>query len=116
MQELPEVDPSRIGIAARDGMAVVALYSALLDGNCQQLILKNPPSTQDVTSRTDGKGEAIEMLNCLRVTDVYELPALIFPTQTVFVGEVPSSYKWSENVLKKLGKPGITEVETLKDL
>ncbi len=113
---LKEVDPSKIGIAASDEMTVVAMYSALLDGNCQQLILKNPPATQDVTSRTDGRGEAIEMLNCLRVTDVYELPALITPTKTAIIGDVPSTYKWSENVLTKLNKPGITKVETLKDL
>ena len=113
---LKEVDPSKIGIVASDAMTVVAMYAALLDGNCKQLNLKNPPATQDVASSPDGKGEAIEMLNCLRVTDVYQLPALIFPTKTVIVGEVPSTYKWSEDVLKKLGNQGFTNIEELKDL
>jgi hypothetical protein len=99
---LPQVDVSQIGIMAKDEMTVVALYAALMDGRCQQLILKNPPATQDVASRPDGQGEAIEMLNCLRVTDVYQLPALIAPTHTVYVGEVPSSYEWSDKLLDKL--------------
>jgi cephalosporin-C deacetylase-like acetyl esterase len=99
---LTQVDPSQIGIAAKDGMTVVASYAALMDGNCQQLVLKNPAATQDVTSRTDGKGEALEMLNCLRVTDVNQLPALISPTKTVFLGEVPASYEWSQQVLEEL--------------
>jgi cephalosporin-C deacetylase-like acetyl esterase len=99
---LPQVDPSQIGIAAKDGMTVVALYAALMDGNCQQVVLKNPAATQDVASRPDGKGEALEMLNCLRVTDVNQLPALISPTKTVFLGEVPTSYEWSQQVLEKV--------------
>lgn len=99
---LPQVDPSQIGIAAKDGMTVVALYAALLDGNCEQLVLKNPTATQDVASQKNGKGEALEMLNCLRVTDVNQLPALILPTKTMYLGEVPASYEWSQQVLKKL--------------
>ncbi len=69
----PQFDPDSIGIAARDEMGVVALYSALLDGKCKTLILKNPPASQDVASNPDGRGPAIEMLNCLRITDVCHL-------------------------------------------
>jgi hypothetical protein len=100
---LPQVDTEKIGIAAKDGMTVVALYAALLDGQCGQLILKNPPATQDVTSRNDGKGEATEMLNCLRVTDVNHLPALIFPTKISILGEIPESYNWSQEIINRLG-------------
>lgn len=98
---LPQVDPSQIAIAAKDEMTVVALYSALMDDKIQQVVLKNPAATQDVASRTDGKGEAIEMLNCLRVTDVNQLPALILPTKTVFLDDVPASYEWSRQMLEK---------------
>ena len=99
---LPQVDPSKIGIAAKDGMTVVALYSALLDGKCQQLVLQNPTATQDVSSRTDGKGEALEMLNCLRVTDVNQLPALIYPTKVTFTGNIPDTYQWSQDIIKTI--------------
>ncbi|MCA1759837.1 MAG: hypothetical protein LC658_08710, partial [Bacteroidales bacterium] len=113
---LPQVDPQKISIAAKDEMTVVALYSALLDGQCEQLVLKNPPATQDVASQINGKGEAIEMLNVLRITDVNQLPALIAPTQTAFIGEVPDTYNWSENLLKSLGKKEILKVEGMSEL
>ena len=101
---LDGVDPGKIGIAARDEMTVVAMYAALLDGNCHTLILKDPPASQDIPSRPDGRGAAIEMLNCLRITDVYQLPALLAPANVNFQGEIPDSYQWSYNVLQKLDK------------
>jgi hypothetical protein len=94
----------------------VALYAALLDGNCEQLVLKNPTATQDVASQRNGKGQAVEMLNVLRITDVNQLPALIAPTQTAFIGEVPNAYNWSENLLKNLGKKEIIKVEGMREL
>ena len=100
---LPEVDPTKISIAAQNENTVVALYAALMDGNCDQLILKNPPATQNAASRKDGKGEAIEMLNCLRVTDVYQLPALVYPAKITLLGEVPESYQYAEKIINHLG-------------
>ena len=108
---LPGVDAESIGIAAREDMGVVALYAALLDGKCKTLILKNPPPTQDVASSPDGRGAAIEILNCLRVTDVYQLPALLAPTEITFIGEMPGSYKWSTDLLNKLGIKSITSID-----
>ena len=104
---LDGVDPGKIGIAARDDMTVVAIYAALLDGNCHTLILSNPPESQDSPSQPDGRGAAIEMLNCLRITDLYQLPALLTPTKINFRGEVPEAYQWSEKVLQDLGKENI---------
>lgn len=114
---LPGVDPDQVSIAARGEMAVVALYGALLDGNCDTVIIKDPPATQNVASNKDGRGEAIEMLNCLRITDVNQIPALIYPTSTVFVGAVPESYNWSLNSLRKIGQSDLMRnVETLDQL
>lgn len=101
---LKGVDPEKIGIAAEGGLSSVALYSALLDGKCETLVLKNPPASQDVVSQPDGKGDAIEMLNCLRVTDVYQIPALLAPARIMVEGNIPPTYQWSEEVIKKLGK------------
>ena len=101
---LPFIDSTKIGIAAQDEMGVIALYSALMDGKCETVILKNPPPTQDVAGNPNGKGPAIEMLNCLKVTDVNQLPALIWPTKTMFTGDVPPAYEWAENTLRRLGK------------
>jgi hypothetical protein len=107
------VDPEKIGIAARNEMAVVALYSALLDEKCKTLILKNPPASQDVASSPDGRGPAIEMLNCLRVTDVYQIPALLDNAEIVFIGELPDTYKWSENTLIRLDKKPFIRINNL---
>ena len=110
---LKGVDPESVGIAARDEMAVIALYSALLDGRCKTLILNNPPESQDVASSADGRGPAIEMLNCLRITDIFQLPALIYPAEIIFIGKIPESYKWSKDVLNKTGKKPLKQVDNL---
>ena len=99
---LDGVDPGKIGIAARDEMTAVAMYAALLDGNCHSLILKDPPASQDSPSQPDGRGAAIEMLNCLRITDLYQLPALLWPAKIHFQGEVPEAYQWSEKILSAI--------------
>ena len=104
----PGVDPTKISIAARNEMGVVALYAALMDGKCKSVILKNPPETQDQASDPGGKGPPTEILNCLRVTDVYQIPILLSPTTVTFSGEIPAKYQWSEDILEKLGKPKFT--------
>jgi len=108
---LPGVDPAKISIAARNDMGVVALYGALMDGNCASVVLKNPPETQDQSSSPDGKGAATEMLNCLRITDVYQLPALLTPTTVTFEGAIPPAFIWSADILEKLGKAKITAIQ-----
>jgi cephalosporin-C deacetylase-like acetyl esterase len=109
-RSLKGVDQGKVGIAARDGMSVVALYSALLDGKCNTLFLQNPPESQDLPSSPDGKGNATEMLNCLRITDVCYLPALIPETEITFRGTVPFAYQWSERIRKVLGFSGFTGI------
>jgi len=86
-------------------MCVVALYAALLDGKCSQVFLQNPPQSQDEPSSPDGRGPSTEILNCLKVTDLWQLPALLFPTRVSVTGQLPEKYKWSETVLEKIGKP-----------
>ncbi|WP_163379001.1 dienelactone hydrolase family protein [Cyclobacterium sp. SYSU L10401] len=102
---LPGVDPEKVSIAARDGMGAVALYAAFLDEQCEQVFLQNPPSTHDKESPENGRDVALELLNVLRVTDVYQLPALISPTRVVFEGKIPEAFYWSEEVLEKTGRP-----------
>ena len=98
---LPTVDVNNISIAAEREMSVIALYAALLDGRCAEVIVRNPVATQDRTGPVDGKDVAIEMLNCLQITDVNQLPALILPTSTTFMGEVPSTYNWANGIIAK---------------
>ncbi len=62
----------------------------------------DPPASQDSPSQPDGRGAAIEMLNCLRITDLYQLPALLTPAKINFQGEVPETYQWSEKILSTI--------------
>jgi hypothetical protein len=109
-RSLDGVDPDKIGILATDEMSVIALYAALLDGNCHTLVLKNPTDTQNKGGRTDGLDEAVEMLNCLRITDVNQIPALISPTNVVFLGEPPATYQWAKETLERIGKGDLFRV------
>lgn len=102
LRGLKDIDPNKIGIAARDEMASVAMFAALLDGKCTSIVLKDPPATLDVASRPDGRGEAIELLNVLQITDLNQLPAILAPTNTHIIGTIPSDYQWSADVLSKL--------------
>jgi len=102
-RQLPGVNPDRIAIAARGEMAAVALYAALLDGHLEMVVLEQPPATQNAPSNPDGTGEAIEMLNCLRFTDLPYVAGLLYPADLVFVGERPDSYRWAEKLYDRLG-------------
>lgn len=101
----PQVDANSIAIAARREMAAVALYAALLDGRIRTLFLQSPPATQNAPSRPDGRGQAIEMLNCLRITDLPQVAGLLYPTELVFIGDMPDSYLWAKELYERLGSP-----------
>ena len=103
VRQLPQVDGQRIALAARGEMTVVALYAALLDGNVETLFLADPPTTQNVASQPDGQGPALEMLGCLRVTDLAQVAGLLYPAELVFIGECPSTYDWAQELYRRLG-------------
>ena len=98
---LPEVDPTKISIAGRDGMATIAMYAALMDEKCESMYLSNPPETHNQTSPKNGRDFALELLNVLRITDAYQIPALAYPTKTYLLNEIPPAYAWSDTVLNK---------------
>ena len=117
LRQLPGIDSDDISIIAQGEMGAIAPYAALLDGNIKSLILKNPPATQDVASQSDGRGEAIEMLNCLRITDLPQVAGLMYPNEFVAIGELPNSYKWTEDLYKNLKKPdGFMKIKKLAEL
>jgi cephalosporin-C deacetylase-like acetyl esterase len=102
-RKLKGADPERIALAARGEMAAVALYAALLDGRVTTLFLESPPATQNVGGRPDGRGPAIEMLHCLRITDLPQVAGLLHPTELVVAGDVAQSFDWTERLYRKLG-------------
>jgi cephalosporin-C deacetylase-like acetyl esterase len=103
VREFPEVDARQIVLAGSGEMAAVVLYAALLDGDIRAVILHNLPATQDAPGRRDGLGDVIEMLNCLRITDLPQVAGLLFPAELVFLGPRPSSYLWAEELYARLG-------------
>ena len=103
---LPGVDPSQISLAARGEMAAVALYAALLDGRMTAVLLDSPPPTQNAPGEPSGKGPAIEMLNCLRYTDLPQVTGLLYPAHLVFGGAFPSTYEWAETLYRSMTPPG----------
>lgn len=106
VRQLRGKSPAPVSLAARGEMAAVALYAALLDGHVERLLLEAPPATQNVASQADGKGPAIEMLSCLRVTDLPQVAGLLWPAGLVLASEVPASYEWAEQLYTRLGEPG----------
>jgi hypothetical protein len=103
VRELIGADDGQIALAGSGEMAAVALYAALLDGNIGAIILHNPPATQDAPGDPHGAGDAIEMLNCLRITDLPQVAGLLFPAELIFLGPRPDSYLWAEDLFFKLG-------------
>ncbi|NLN18616.1 MAG: hypothetical protein GX162_04970 [Firmicutes bacterium] len=106
LRSQPGVDPDEVYLAARGEMAAVALYAALLDGNVAGVILCDPPATQNAPDSEVGVGPLVEMLHCLRITDLPQVAGLLWPSALVFVGPRPESYLWAEDLYTRLGKPG----------
>ncbi len=79
LRAIPDVDKTKIGLAARGEMCAVAAYAALLDEKASSVVLENPPATQNAPSDRSGGGPAIEMLSCLRVTDLPWVIELLGP-------------------------------------
>jgi len=100
------IDKDGIAVMGSGEMAAITLYAALIKGGLRAVILQSPPPTQNVRSSPDGSGPAIEMLNCLRYTDLPHVAGLLWPTDLIFLGPRPETYRWAEDLYIKLGPPG----------
>ncbi|MCX8107289.1 MAG: hypothetical protein N3G20_00640, partial [Verrucomicrobiae bacterium] len=105
LRSLPKIGDGQFSLAAREHAAAFVAYAALLDGQIGTLFLKSPPGTQNAPGEKDGSGPALEMLYCLRITDLPEVVGLLFPTRIVVAGELPESYKWARELYARLGAP-----------
>jgi len=114
VRSLDGVDGEQVSLVARGEMVPVALYAALLDGNVRAVVMQDAPATQDCPSRPDGTDNTIEMLSCLRITDLPEVAGLLWPAELVFVGVRPETYALAEETYRHLGLPGA--VRHLKSL
>ena len=109
---LPGVDSSRVALAGRGQMAVVALYAALLHAarqrrsNLQALILSDLPESLSAHSNPDGTGIASEILFALQHADLPQAAGLLWPMELVFLGPRPGTFGWTEDLYNRLGSPG----------
>ncbi|WP_407267929.1 alpha/beta hydrolase family protein [Radiobacillus sp. PE A8.2] len=116
VRNMQEVDAKTIVLAAEGEMVVPALYAALLDGNIAAVILKNPPATQNISKDGSQTSQHLEIINCLRYTDLAHLAGMLWPTKIIFVGDRPKTFDLTEKMHRELGGPGDTwKVASIKD-
>lgn len=77
--------------------AVLAIYAAILDPDISEVILSNPPQTHQ-DPRTP------EIMGVLKIGDLPENLALLWPRPITFVGAVPPAYEWTRKAYEKLGR------------
>jgi len=76
--------------------APLAVYAAVLDPEISEVILADPP-----TSHTDP--QTPEFLGILRIGDLPQNLALVYPRPITFIGAVPPAYEWTRQVYDRLG-------------
>ncbi|PKQ44440.1 alpha/beta hydrolase family protein [Confluentibacter flavum] len=108
-------DKLSFSLAAEGEMSVVALYTSLLHGNINTILVKNPPESQNMASSPDGRGEAIEMLNCLRVTDLAQVAGMNMSTKFIGIGELPETYKWTQQVYETLNPSNFQIIDSFSE-
>ncbi|MDO9542272.1 MAG: acetylxylan esterase [Kiritimatiellia bacterium] len=77
--------------------ALLAIYAALLNSSISEVVLKNPPASHE-------DPETPEFLGILRIGDLPQNLALIYPRPITFIGKIPPAYQWTEKLYRKLGK------------
>ena len=77
--------------------AALAIYAALMDPEVTEVILSAPPETHEDPATP-------EFLGVLRVGDLPQNLALLYPRPITFVGEMPAAYAWTRELYDVLGK------------
>jgi hypothetical protein len=85
-----------VAVFGQGDTAPLAIYAAILDPQIAEVILANPPE-----SHADPKTP--EFLGILRIGDLPQNLALVYPRPITFVGTVPAAYEWTRELYKKLG-------------
>jgi hypothetical protein len=76
--------------------APLAIYAAILDPQVAEVILADPPESH-------ANPQTPEFLGILRVGDLPQNLALVYPRPITFIGAVPAAYEWTRELYKKLG-------------
>jgi len=85
-----------VAVFGQGDTAPLAIYAAVLDPQIAEVILADPPQ-----SHADPKTP--EFLGILRVGDLPQNLALVYPRPITFVGSVPAAYEWTRRLYQRLG-------------
>jgi len=85
-----------VAVYGREYTAVLAIYAALLDPEVNEVILADLPESHE-------DPETPELLGILRIGDLPQNLALLFPRPIMFVGKMPKAYEWTQRVYETLG-------------
>lgn len=97
--ELLRADPTNgpVAVYGQGATALTAIYAAVLDPEIREIVLADPPE-----SHRDPL--CPELLGILRVGDLPQNLALVYPRPITFVGSVPDAYQWTRSVYEQLGQ------------
>lgn len=93
----------RIVLFGKGSTAALAIYAAILDPDVSELIIDNPPETQTSSDTT-------EFLGILRVGDLPQNLALLYPRPITFIGKMPAAFEWTKQMYESLGKGDLVRV------
>lgn len=85
-----------ITVFGQGDTAPLAIYAAVLDPQIAEVILAKPPETHTAPATP-------EFLGILRIGDLPQNLALVYPRPITFVGAIPAAYQWTHELYKKLG-------------
>ncbi len=86
-----------LSVFGRGHTAALAIYAAILDESLAEVILQDPPETHE-------SPDAPEFLGVLRIGDIAQNLALVFPRPVTFVGTVPPAFEWTKRAYEAMGE------------
>ena len=81
----------------RGHTAALAIYAALLDPEVTEVILAEPPESHE-------DPDTPELLGILRLGDLPQNLALLYPRPITFIGKMPDAYAWTRDAYARLGR------------
>ncbi|KAA5543124.1 hypothetical protein FYK55_12630 [Roseiconus nitratireducens] len=87
---------SSVSVYGKGPTAAQAIYAAVLDPEIREVVLNQPP-------KSHRDPETAEFLGVLRVGDLPQNLALVFPRPITFIGEIPEPYRWTQRLYERLG-------------
>lgn len=84
-------------IFGKGDTAALAIYAAILDPAIHEIILEAPAESHT-------SPETAEFAGILRIGDLPQNLALLYPRPITFLGKIPPAYEWTKQVYESLGQ------------